>query len=51
MRTALALAAVAIATLGVTAPPASARCSPDADPMQCFIMCTTAHLMGAACKA
>ncbi|HEX8002646.1 MAG TPA: hypothetical protein VF519_08115 [Mycobacteriales bacterium] len=47
----LLLAAVALAAVGVAAPNASAKCSPDADPVQCFWMCTTAHLVGAACKS
>jgi hypothetical protein len=47
----LVLLAVAAVALGVTAPSASAKCSPDADPVQCWWMCTTAHLVGAACKA
>jgi hypothetical protein len=49
MRALLAVV-LAAAALGVTAPSASAKCSPDADPVQCWWMCTTAQLMGAACK-
>ena len=47
----LVLAALVAAAVGTTAPSASAKCSPDADPVQCFVMCTTAHLVGAACKS
>ena len=46
----LALVAVAAASIGFAAPPASARCSPDADPVVCFVNCTIARLMGAWCK-
>lgn len=49
----LVLAAVAIAALGVTAPPASARCAPPNDPVDpivCYVGCTIARLSGAACK-
>ncbi|HEV2891646.1 MAG TPA: hypothetical protein VGX28_14830 [Frankiaceae bacterium] len=47
----LLVAAVAVAAVGMTAPSASAKCSPDADPVTCFWMCTTARLVGAACKS
>ena len=46
----LLLAALVAAAVGTTAPAASAKCAPDADPVQCFLMCTGAHLIGAACK-
>lgn len=46
----LALVAVAAAALGFTAPPASARCAPETDPVVCFINCTVARLAGAWCK-
>lgn len=50
----LVLAAVAIAALGVSAPPASARCAPPDDPVDpvvCFVTCTIGRLGGALCKA
>ena len=47
-------AVVAVAALGVSAPPASARCAPPNDPVDpivCVVGCTVARLSGAACKA
>jgi len=46
----LMLVAVAAAALGFNAPGASAKCSPDADPLVCFVNCTVARLAGAWCK-
>lgn len=46
----LLVAALVAAALGTTAPAASAKCSPDADPVQCALMCAGAVLVGAACK-
>lgn len=48
---AMLVATVAAASLGLAAPSASAKCSPDADPWECFWMCTTAQLVGAACRS
>lgn len=48
---ALLVAVLAAASLGMAAPPASAKCSPDADPVQCWWMCFQAQLVGAACKS
>jgi len=50
----LVVAAVAIAALGTTAPQASARCAPPNDPVDpivCYVGCTVARAIGAACKA
>lgn len=49
MRTLLAVV-LAAAAIGTAAPSASAKCSPDADPVQCWWMCFQAQLIGAACK-
>jgi hypothetical protein len=50
MRTKLVLLALVAAAIGATAPAASAKCDPNAGPVECVRRCGVVVLTGGTCK-